>query len=109
MELILAIDGGGTRTRCLAINREGKVLGEHLRGPSNHLLVDSALIRSFSFQGSVLGSCALLRERTIEELSRRQLTLKFLKPRFSPVIGAYLLGRKALGWEVNIDVLADLG
>jgi len=61
-----------------------------------------------SYQGSVLESCALLRERMIEELSHRQLTFKFLKPRFSPVVGAYLLGRKALGWGANNDVLADL-
>ena len=40
MEVILAIDGGGSRTRCLALNRAGEVIGEATTGPSNHLLVD---------------------------------------------------------------------
>jgi N-acetylglucosamine kinase-like BadF-type ATPase len=39
MEIILAIDGGGSRTRCLALDRRGAVLGEGSGGPSNHLLV----------------------------------------------------------------------
>jgi N-acetylglucosamine kinase-like BadF-type ATPase len=39
MEIILAIDGGGSRTRCLAVNREGQVVGAGESGPSNHLLV----------------------------------------------------------------------
>jgi len=39
MEVILAIDGGGSRTRCLAIDRAGRVIGRGESGPSNHLLV----------------------------------------------------------------------
>lgn len=39
MEVILAIDGGGSRTRCLAVNTAGKILSEATSGPSNHLLV----------------------------------------------------------------------
>ncbi len=39
-EVILAIDGGATRTRCLAIDRDGRVLGRGDAGPSNHLLID---------------------------------------------------------------------
>jgi N-acetylglucosamine kinase-like BadF-type ATPase len=37
MEAILAIDGGATRTRCAAIDRSGRILGEAESGPSNHL------------------------------------------------------------------------
>ncbi len=40
MEVILAIDGGGSRTRCLAINRRGQIVGQSVAGPSNHLLVN---------------------------------------------------------------------
>lgn len=40
MEVILAIDGGGSRTRCLVMDRAGTVAGEATSGPSNHLLVD---------------------------------------------------------------------
>lgn len=39
MELVLAIDGGGSRTRCLAIDRSGHVVGAGEGGPSNHLQV----------------------------------------------------------------------
>ena len=44
MEIILAIDGGGSRTRCLAIDRDGQVVGEGAGGPSNHLLVEAAVV-----------------------------------------------------------------
>jgi glucosamine kinase len=39
MTLMLAIDGGGTRTRCIAVDRDGLVKGAGLAGPSNHLHV----------------------------------------------------------------------
>lgn len=39
MEIVLAIDGGGSRTRCLAIDRSGQVVGAGESGPSNHLQV----------------------------------------------------------------------
>ncbi|MDQ3665305.1 MAG: hypothetical protein M3410_01685 [Acidobacteriota bacterium] len=60
-----------------------------------------------SYQGSVLQSCALLRERFVETLTGRLPKSKVVAPRNEPLMGAYLLGRKALGWEVNKDVLDD--
>jgi N-acetylglucosamine kinase-like BadF-type ATPase len=39
MTLLLAIDGGGTRTRCIAVDREGGIRGAGEAGPSNHLHV----------------------------------------------------------------------
>jgi N-acetylglucosamine kinase len=45
-KVILAIDGGGSRTRCLAINHEAKVLGAGSGGASNHLLVDKKIVRA---------------------------------------------------------------
>ena len=45
MNVILAIDGGGSRTRCLAIDRGGRVLGQAETGPSNHLLVSAEIVR----------------------------------------------------------------
>ncbi|HEY8225891.1 MAG TPA: BadF/BadG/BcrA/BcrD ATPase family protein [Pyrinomonadaceae bacterium] len=44
MSVVLAIDGGGSRTRCLAVNRAGKIIGEATSGPSNHLLVDKIIV-----------------------------------------------------------------
>lgn len=45
MDLILAIDGGGSRTRCLAIDRRGLVAGKAETGPSNHLLVAADVVK----------------------------------------------------------------
>jgi N-acetylglucosamine kinase-like BadF-type ATPase len=44
-DYILAIDGGATRTRCLAMDRDGRVLGRGDAGPSNHLLIDHESVR----------------------------------------------------------------
>ncbi len=46
MSLILAIDGGGSRTRCLAIDQSGRVVGAGIGGASNHLLVDKKVVRT---------------------------------------------------------------
>ncbi|MDQ4122057.1 MAG: hypothetical protein M3209_11505 [Acidobacteriota bacterium] len=46
MDVILAIDAGGSRTRCLAINREIKTLGAGHAGASNHLLVEKGIVRT---------------------------------------------------------------
>jgi N-acetylglucosamine kinase len=45
MQHILAIDGGGSRTRCLVINRDGHIAGAAESGPSNHLLVDADTVK----------------------------------------------------------------
>ena len=45
MPVILAIDGGGSRTRCLAISRDGQLVGEGASGPSNHLLIAEDIVR----------------------------------------------------------------
>ena len=39
MTLMLAIDGGGTSTHCIAVDRDGLVTGIGVAGPSNHLHV----------------------------------------------------------------------
>ena len=57
MKYILAIDGGGSRTRCLAINREGVIYGTSESGPSNHLLVDRNTVRQ-SLDAAVTESIA---------------------------------------------------
>ncbi len=36
MPYLLGIDGGGTRTTCMASDQEGRILGEGYGGPSNH-------------------------------------------------------------------------
>lgn len=45
MEIMLAIDGGGSRTRCRVMNREGHRLGSGESGPSNHLLVAAKIVK----------------------------------------------------------------
>jgi len=39
-EILVALDGGGTRTRCAAFDRKGVVRAEAETGPSNHLARD---------------------------------------------------------------------
>jgi N-acetylglucosamine kinase len=46
MNVMLAIDGGGSRTRCLAIDCAGCVVGRGESGASNHLLVDMGIVRA---------------------------------------------------------------
>ena len=52
-----------------------------------------------SYQGSVIDSCHLLRERFLDQLKRIVPNAKVVAPQFEPVIGAYLLGCKTLGWD----------
>src|ERR1700677_1052402 len=42
-ELLIAIDGGGTRTRCVVFDRIGNILAKTETGPSNHLVMDEKL------------------------------------------------------------------
>jgi len=42
---ILAVDGGGTSTRCLAIDSNGLILGAGEGGPSNHILAPWEVVR----------------------------------------------------------------
>ena len=51
MEVILAIDGGGSRTRCLLMDQGGKVVGEATSGPSNHLLVNRRIVERSLTEG----------------------------------------------------------
>ncbi len=39
--VLIAVDGGGTQTRCAAFNREGHILARAESGPSNHFVIDS--------------------------------------------------------------------
>lgn len=61
-----------------------------------------------SYQGAVLESCALVRDRFEEELRDRFPGISIVAPRFEPVIGAYLLGCEALGWPTDERVLNTL-
>lgn len=61
-----------------------------------------------SYQGSVLESCALVRERFAESLKKDFPSVEIVPPRFKPVIGAFLLGCKAIGWELDEDKLSAL-
>jgi len=61
-----------------------------------------------SYQGSVMSSCGLLRERFVGQLQRRLPRVVVLSPEFEPVIGAYLLGCRALRWEVDEGVQTQL-
>ncbi len=52
MNVILAIDGGGSRTRCIAFDESGGTLGAGESGPANHLLVDRSTVAA-SIQNAI--------------------------------------------------------
>ncbi len=53
--VILAIDGGGTTTRCLAIDSDGAVRGSAEAGPSNHILSPWDTVRE-SIESAIRGA-----------------------------------------------------
>ena len=61
MKVVLAIDGGGSRTRCLAIDPDGRVLAHAESGPSNHLLVEGDIVRRSLTEATseALSTCGL--------------------------------------------------
>src|SRR4051794_20527153 len=63
MEVILAIDGGATHTRCVAIDQSGRVLAENEGGASNHL---------HEHRDSIRARLAGLTEQTLESTNLRR-------------------------------------
>lgn len=61
-----------------------------------------------SYQGAVLESCAMVRERFIECLKKGFPRVEIVAPKLKPVVGAYLLGRKSLGWKTDENVFNKL-
>lgn len=85
----------------------GEELADSVEAAIRQLELDQEEIL-VSYQGGVLESCTLLRERFIETLQQRVAACKVLPPRFPPVIGAYLLARSALDWELSLELLESL-
>jgi hypothetical protein len=61
-----------------------------------------------SYQGSVLESCALVREKFADSLKKDFPKAEVVAPRFKPVVGAFLLGCRALGWQLDENHLIAL-
>jgi N-acetylglucosamine kinase-like BadF-type ATPase len=63
MQVVLGIDGGGTKTRCLAADLTGHVLGEGLAGPSNYQVVglEAAAANLFAAADGALGQAGQTR------------------------------------------------
>ena len=61
-----------------------------------------------SYQGAVLESCGLVRERFSDALKGFFPNVAIIRPRFEPVVGAYLLGCQALEWRLDAGVIAAL-
>jgi N-acetylglucosamine kinase-like BadF-type ATPase len=87
--------------------RAGEELAAGVESAARQLGLDKGEVL-ISYQGSVLQSCVLLRERFVETLKVRLPKSRVVPPQNEPVMGAYLLGRKALGWDVNEDAKDDL-
>lgn len=67
MEAILALDGGASRTRCLAVNRAGRILADVETGPSNHLQesMDAITARFAEVTGEALHTAGLTQKEIV--------------------------------------------
>ncbi len=61
-----------------------------------------------SYEGSVISSCELMRDSFCCYLSAKFPSITIIPPRFSPVVGAYLLGRIQLGLDNDNNILEKL-
>ena len=85
----------------------GEELAEGVESAIRQLGLDQQKVL-VSYQGAVLESCDLLRARFVEALKQKVPTAEVVAPRFPPVVGAYLLGRGALGAELAPNELDEL-
>ena len=61
-----------------------------------------------SYEGSVITSCKLMRDSFCKYLASRLPSVTVVAPQFSPVVGAYLLGRAKLGLDNDDRIQAKL-
>lgn len=80
--------------------RAGEDLAEGVVAALSRLDLERRMV---SYQGSVLTHCAIARERFSERLRQQLADVSVVSPRYAPVIGAYLLGCKALGWSFPVE------
>jgi N-acetylglucosamine kinase-like BadF-type ATPase len=85
----------------------GEELAESVEAAIRRLKLDQSEVL-VSYQGAVLESCSLLRERFIETLNHNLPNVSVVAPAFEPVIGSYLLGCKAVGWQISSDIIEKL-
>jgi N-acetylglucosamine kinase len=97
----LAAETGDEVARTIFL-QAGEDLAESVAAALRQLsLTDAPKI--VSYQGAVLTACSLVRERFSEMLRQQFPGIRIVPPRFAPVIGAYLLGCKALGWPFPVE------
>jgi N-acetylglucosamine kinase-like BadF-type ATPase len=87
--------------------RAGEELAEAAAAAARRLRLDDVEAQ-FSYQGSVLDSCAMVRERFVESLKGYFPNARVVTPRYKPVIGAFLIGCAAVGWDAVTPTLGDL-
>jgi N-acetylglucosamine kinase-like BadF-type ATPase len=97
--LVETIAEGGDETARGILARAGTDLAGAVAVAIDRLGLRAA-DRLVSYQGSVLGACVVAREAFVGELNRLVPGVRVERPRYAPIIGAYLLGRHTLGWPV---------
>ena len=85
----------------------GKELSECVTAAIRRLGSTNGNVR-VSYQGSVITSCEFIRESFCRELSDASPAASIIAPRFSPVVGAYLLGRTELGLSNDEKLFSKL-
>jgi N-acetylglucosamine kinase-like BadF-type ATPase len=98
--LVETVANGGDETAGGILVRAGTNLARGVAVVINRLELydDDQLV---SYQGAVLEACLAAREAFVTELHRLAPGVRVTPPKFEPIVGAYLLGRGALGWPVT--------
>jgi N-acetylglucosamine kinase-like BadF-type ATPase len=102
-----AVAQGGDKVAHGILRSAGEELAECAAAAIKKLGLSKARAR-VSFQGSVITSCEIMRESFVKKLVDHCPGALIIPPRFSPVVGAYLLGRTSLGLANDELLLSTL-
>jgi N-acetylglucosamine kinase-like BadF-type ATPase len=100
-----AVAEKGDATAIKIFEQAGEELAESIAAAITCLNLPEAKI---SYQGAVLESCAIVREKLTESLKKDFPGIEIIAPKFAPVSGAFLLGCKEFGWTINANDFREL-
>lgn len=124
MQVVLGLDGGGTKTRCLAADTSGRVLGEGLSGASNYQVVgleaaaaavraaaEAALAAAGAHMSDVVAVCAGLAGvgRPEDQAAMREALAFFRPAKLEVVPDARVALAGALAGQPGVVVISGTG
>ena len=104
-QLVLGVDGGGTKTRAVVVDGKQKILGEGIAGPSNPLRVGVSQA-ALAIKEAVDRACAVARVRRIDivaaEIGLAGVKRKELRERMRDALGALGIGSIEVTTDADI-------